>query len=244
MNEYKIEECSTYAESGEIGGIPVYIFEEHNMALPAWGVVCDRIKKPAHLVTFDSHTDTHWGFNSYIFEKTGEAPEYPKYGLKNPYIKDLLSNAHFQIGDFSFEDVWSISVGYLKNTEQILCGVDFGYLLSYVVVNRTDGVGSGYEKDDRMAGYQATYISRESWEKWNVEQMPEPLIVDFDLDFFGNSNDFDDKLRGKVAPLLKKAVAITIAKEPHFFEDCRTQEDYTVEKALTQLIGFIKETLE
>lgn len=244
MNEYKIEECSTYAESREIGGIPVYIFEKHNMALPAWGVVCNKINKPAHLVTFDSHTDTHWGFNSYIFDKSGKALQYPKFGLKNPYIKDLLSNTHFQIDDFSFEDVWSISVEYLKNTEQILCGVDFGYLLSYVVVNRQDGVGTGYEKDDRMRGYQATYISRESWEKWNVEQVPEPLILDFDLDFFGDPNDFDDKFKNKVAPLLKKSVAITIAKEPQFFECCRTQDDYTGEEALTQLIDFIKGTLE
>ena len=229
MNEYKIEDCSTYnKESREIGGIPVYIFEEHNMALPAWGVVCDRISKPVYLVTFDSHTDTHWGFNSYIFEKTGEAPKYSKYGLKNPHIKDLLSNAHFQIGDFSFEDVWSISISYLKNTEQILCGVDFGYVLSYVVVNREDGVGSEYERIDRMVGYQATYISRESWEKWNVERIQEPLIVDFDLDFFGSPNDFDDKFKSVVAPLLRKAVAITIAKEPRYFEACRTQDGYTV----------------
>lgn len=244
MGEYKIEECSTYAGSREIGGIPVYIFEKHNMALPAWGVVCNRIKKPAHLVTFDSHTDTHWGFNSYICEKTGKAPDYPKYGLKNPHIMDLLTNTHFQIGDFSFEDVWSISVSDLKNTEQILCGVDFGYLLSYVVVNREDGVGSGYEKDDRRAGYQATYISRESWDEWNVELMPEPLIVDFDLDFFGSPNDFDDKFKNKVAPLLKKTMAITIAKEAKYFECCKTQENYTVEAALTQLLDFIEEALE
>ena len=140
--------------------------------------------------------------------------------------------------------MWSISVSDLKNTEQILCGVDFGYLLSYMVVNREDGVGSGYEKDDRRAGYQATYISRESWDEWNVELMPEPLIVDFDLDFFGSPNDFDDKFENKVAPLLKKAVAITIAKEPKYFECCKTQENYTVEAALTQLLDFIEEALE
>lgn len=168
----------------------------------------------------------------------------PQYGLKNPHIKELLSDKHFQIGNFSFEDVWCVSEGYLKNTEQILCGVDFGYLLSYVVVNRGDGAGIGYQEDDRIAGYQATYISRESWGKWDVDQVPEPLIVDFDLDFFGNPNDFDDELKSKVAPLLKKAVAITIAKEPQFFEACRTQEGYTVEEALTQLMDFIKETLE
>ena len=122
--------------------------------------------------------------------------------------------------------------------------MDLGYLLSYVVVNRKDGVGIEYEKDDRMRGYQATYISRESWKKLDAQQMPEPLVVDFDLDFFGSSGDFDDEFKSKVAPLLKKAIAITIAKEPRFFEDCRTQEDYTVEEALTQLINFIKETLE
>ena len=244
MNEYKIEECFTYSGSREIGGTPVYIFEEHNMALPAWGVVCDRISKPAHLVTFDSHTDTHLGLKSYVKEKTGKFPKPFKYGLKDPVIKDLLSNVHFQIGDFSFKDVWSIAESLLKNTEQVLCGVDFGYLLSYVVVNRKDGCGSELEREDRLAGYQATYISRESWGNWSTEQIPEPLIVDFDLDFFGSSNDFDVHFKNVVAPLIKKAVAITIAKEPKYFDYCRTQDSYTVDTALTQLIDFIKEVLE
>ena len=65
-----------------------------------------------------------------------------------------------------------------------------------------------------------------------------------DLTIHAHPNDFDDELKSKVAPLLKKAVAITIAKEPQFFEACRTQEGYTVEEALTQLMDFIKETLE
>ena len=164
--------------------------------------------------------------------------------LKNPHIKDLLSKAHFQIGDFSFEDVWSISVDYLKNTEQILCGIDFGYLLSYIVVNREEGLGGQYEIDDHMLGRPATYLSRESWKRLNEERIPEPLIVDFDLDFFGSPNDFDDEFKCVVAPLLKKAVAITIAKEPKYFEYCKMQKDYSVKEALKQLIDFIKEVLE
>lgn len=80
-------------------------------------------------MTYDSHMDTHLSFNSHIFDVTDEALEYGKYGLKNPIISAILENTHFKTNDFSFEDVYRITISYLKNTEQILTGVDWGVFI-------------------------------------------------------------------------------------------------------------------
>ena len=242
MPEYRIENCSHYKESTEIAGIPIYIFETHNLALPAWGTVSSKLKIPLHLVTFDSHTDTHPAFSGHIFDETDELPE--KYGLENSIIQDLLEKAHYKREDFLFEDVWQLAVGCLENTEQILAGMDFGYLSSYTVVNRKDEVHSGFEREDRMMGYNATYISRESWHDWSAEVVQDPLIVNFDLDFFGSSSDFDNAFRQKAVPLLKRAKAITISREQKYFEYCKEDKSYTNEQALRQLLSLTKEAIK
>ena len=244
MPEYRIEDCYHYRESTEIAGIPVYIFEPHNLALPAWGTVSSRLGMPLNLVTFDSHTDTHLSFNSYIFDLTDEAPEYEEYGLKNPIISDVMKHTHFKIDDFCFEDVYRVTMGYLKNTEQILTGMDWGYLSSYIVINREDGSSFGYERDDQLMGYNATYLSRESWDTWSADSVQDPLVVDFDLDFFGRGSDFNEDFKQKAVPLLKRAKAITIAREPKYFEACKVDESYTNNQALRQLLSLIKESIE
>lgn len=94
-----------------------------------------------------------------------------------------------------------------------------------------------------MMGYNATYLSRESWEVWSGGYINDPVVVDFDLDFFGCSAEFDDNFKQKVTSLLKRAKAITIAREPKFFETCKTADDYTNEQALEQLLSFIRDAL-
>lgn len=238
MGKYTIEECSMYRDSVEINGVPIYVFDDHNMALPAWGVCCSRLGQKLNLITFDSHTDTHPSFNSYIFDQTGEAADLWHRGTKNPEIAKLLEEVNYQFDNFCFEDVYKIAVGYLKNSEQILAGVDLEYLSSYTVVTKEDGVGLGYERDDRMLGYNATYLSKESWNQNIAAIISDPVIVDFDLDFFGSASDMD--YLTEIAPLIKRAVAITIAKEPKYFEACKTDEYYTNEMALTQLLDLIR----
>lgn len=243
MSMYTIEECTLYKDSITIAGIPIYIFDDHSMALPAWGVCSSRLGRPLNLITFDSHTDTHLSFHSYVFDQTGETANCRHLGLKNPEIRELLKGVHYRSNDFCFEDIYKITVGYLQNDEQILTGMDLGYLSSYAVITKEEGTGAGYERDDRMLGYAATYLSKESWNQEIVDTIADPLVVDFDLDFFGASSDFDKEFLSKIVPLIKRATAITIAKEPKFFESCRTDENYTNEMALTQLLNFIKSAL-
>ena len=95
-----------------------------------------------------------------------------------------------------------------------------------------------------MLGYNATYLSRESWGQEMLSNIGDPLVVDFDLDFFGAAIDFDEEFITKITPLIKRAVAITIAKEPSFFESCRTDEHYTNEQALTHLLHCIRNILD
>lgn len=244
MRMYTIEECSLYKDSIIISGIPVYIFDEHNMALPAWGVSCSRLRQPLNLVTFDKHADTHPSFHSYVFDQTGEAADSTHLGLNNPEINVILKSMHYQPNDFCFEDVFKIAADYLENDEHILAGMDLGYLSSYTVVTREGDEALGYEHDDRMLGYNATYLSRESWDQEMFSNIGDPLVVDFDLDFFGAAIDFDEEFITKITPLIKRAVAITIAKEPSFFESCRTDEHYTNEQALTHLLHCIRNILD
>ncbi len=242
MSEYRLEDCSLY-QIKEIAGKPICIFDDHNMALPVWGTYSNRIGLPMNLVSFDYHTDTHMAFNCYIHNETGSAIAYNMYGLKNPYIKNLLRRVHFSISDFSFEDIFALAVGYLKNTEQIITSCDFGYLSSYMIVNRTDGEGESYEVDDRLNGYRATYISKESLDRLMPEKISDPIAVDFDLDFFGSLDDYDDRLKSKIAPLIKRATVITIAREESYFESCKVDKSFRNEDALQRLLDFIRDIL-
>ncbi|MBR7112068.1 MAG: UPF0489 family protein [Clostridia bacterium] len=59
----EFEEC--YLNSQIISGKYVYVFEKHNMALPIWGMIANKLNRPLNLLTFDAHTDTLPAFSSY-----------------------------------------------------------------------------------------------------------------------------------------------------------------------------------
>ena len=181
MRMYTIEECSLYKDSIIISGIPVYIFDDHNMALPAWGVSCSRLRQPLNLVTFDKHADTHPSFHSYVFDQTGEAADSTHLGLNNPEINVILKSMHYQPNDFCFEDVFKIAADYLENDEHILAGMDSGYLSSYTVVTREGDEALGYEHDDRMLGYMIMwrlYDSKGNTIDHSIFRIPFILAVD------------------------------------------------------------------
>lgn len=103
------------------------------------------------------------------------------------------------------------------------------------------------EEYDRRQKYNARYISREKWNAEHseiVKNLPLPCILDFDLDYFRCAADMDDNFFASIRPLVKKAVAITIAKEPECFEFVNIDSSFTNQVALETLIEGIKSILE
>ena len=123
--EYKIENCRYY-EKLTINEKPIFIFDSHNMALPVWGTFASKIGF-LHLLSFDTHTDTHPAFSK-LMRDSGATPEWDyKESILNPIVSDVLKKISYQKETFCFEDVYKYSCD-IGNTEQILTGVAFGYL--------------------------------------------------------------------------------------------------------------------
>jgi len=230
--EYKLDDC-TYYEKLMINGKPIYIFESHNMALPVWGTFASKLGL-LHLLSFDAHTDTHPPFSK-LMRESGATPELCyKNALLNRVVSHTLERIAYQKENFNFEDIFKYSE-YIGNTEQILTGVAFGYLSSYTIRCHR----SGYETTDRFCGYDATYLDDDDIRKPNVK---DPLALDIDLDYFRSEYDLDCYFENYIAPYFQRAVVITIAREPSYFNSEKVDKQFTVEKAeslLLELLGRI-----
>ncbi len=232
-SSYSIEDCGVYRESFYDIGIPVYIFESHNQALPAWGTVCSRIGEPLNLITFDTHNDTRAPFNKIICENGGN----PDDGIKSSMIVRELGKYRYWADDFDFEDVLKLSY-QIENDEHIKTAYDFGYLKSYCVIHREDA--DGFENYDNRLGYQCKYFDSVGidWEWLNC--IEEPIALDFDLDFFVRRNDFDEVLSRRIQSLIHRATVITIAKEESFFEKEKIEADFSNDEAMKNLVRIIR----
>lgn len=236
---YSIEDCSVYNKSVVINGIPVYIFEKHNMALPAWGTICSKIGASVNLISFDTHTDTLPPYNCFLHSENQDGES----GLGNPFVKELLKDCRYSIDNFSFQDVYVTATEDLKNTEQIKTAYRFGYIKAYTVVHKLEA--EGYEEYDREMGYECEYHRYPCIDWKRLSSIKEPLIVDFDLDYFNSREDFDVDLGKNIRPLLKRAVGITIATEPDYFHALKKEDDFSLDEALEKLLQMIeKESIE
>ncbi|MBE5893378.1 MAG: hypothetical protein E7286_08340 [Lachnospiraceae bacterium] len=239
MEKYTLEDCSMYTHL-QIKNKDVYIFEAHNMALPVWGTYSDRYQTEFNLITFDSHTDTRTPFTAEVISRSNDFEVSPKH----PVVKDILKGKHYKKDEFCFEDVFKIALQYVRNDEHILTADYFGYIKSYnVICDLDDFEAKGYESDDRVRGYDAKYFVREQQSKINYNDIELPIILDFDLDYFIHDNCINEELKKAIAPLVKNATLITIAKEPEYFEQCKMQNDYTNKKALEDLLLMIEQVL-
>lgn len=228
---YQIENCSKYEIRETASGKPVYIFDDHNMAFSAWGTIASRNKKNYQLLSFDHHTDTHEPF--------------VKSKASGEYDPALLKNCHLTKEDFVFEHSFHVS-NLLNNDEQIKAAYKFGYLRGYLIVcDLQSSECNNYQADDRSDGYpRAEYCSRSNAESTLKQKMlsllSEPLIIDFDLDYFRNEDDLSGVLFETIKPLLEHASAITIAKEPTYFNRLKLDPKLNVDRALELLLGNIE----
>ncbi len=239
MGNYSLEECSSYTYL-QIKDKDVYIFETHNMALPVWGTYSSRYQTEFNLFTFDYHTDTRTPFTAEVVSRSNDFDVNPKHHI----VKDILKGKHYKKDEFRFEDVYKIAFQYVKNDEHILTADYFGYIKSYnVICDLDDFEAKTYENEDRIRGYDAKYYVREQQNEINYDDIEMPVILDFDLDYFINDKCINYKFKKTIAPLVKKASVITIAKEPEYFNQCKMQNDYTNEKALYDLVLMLEQIL-
>ena len=239
MGEYILEECSLY-EHKQIKGKDVYIFDSHNMALPVWGMYSHRMNMAFNLVTFDSHTDTRLPFTAEVTANSYDNIIRPTH----PVIKKILKGKKYKKSEFSFEDVFKLAVSYVKNDEHIQTADFFGYIKSYnVICGLDDFEARSYERDDRVMGYDARYYIRKDLKEVDLSYVDVPIILDFDLDYFIWEGCFSDTFENIIAPLVKNATVITIAREPNFFDECKIIDDFTCEMALERLLTLIEKIL-
>lgn len=243
--EYHLGICSTY-DHRVIGEKDIYIFESHNMALPVWGVVSNKLGAGLHLVTFDSHTDTRNPFSRFM-SRNG-CPIRRDY-MHNPYVYEYLANSHYMRNDFNFEDVWCISINDIANDEHIQTAVDWNYLESYTVICSLDDEGvKRFQDEDVAIGLPACYISRNNWlskSGFTIEQFAhKPIALDFDLDYFRCQNDANDEFWSSIVPLVKQSSVITVARESMYFNNVNTEPCFTNQIALDTLLNRIQKITE
>ena len=210
------------------------------MALPVWGSFASRNKCLYNLISFDTHLDTHPPFSAYLCQKNVNR-EFGKLALKIKEINELLNNYKYQTNNFDFEDVYKLSCSFVKNDEQIQTAYAFDYIKSYTIIHRNDA--QGYEDVDRENGIDAKYIAAETISKFNFNNIDLPIALDFDLDYFRNEKDYNDAIFNRIANLIKDSSFITIACEPNYFNECKDNDDFDNDKALSLLICKIKKIL-
>ena len=231
MFNWNLDNC-TYYEKNLI--FPIYVFDEHNMALAVWGTYRVKENKPLHLITFDYHTDTRPPFNQALSNNYYQA-EFGAKALKIPYVRSLLANIKYKANDFKFQDVYKIS-DFIKNDEQIQTAYTFQYLNSYHVIHRSNEA-SGFQKEDRLNNLNATYINANDFSSKNITSIEAPIALDFDLDFFTSRKELSQEFFTSIKYLIKNAAVITIAREPKYFNTCKTEKDFTNQEAEDLLIS-------
>ena len=70
------------------------------------------------------------------------------------------------------------------------------------------------------------------------------FILDFDLDYFTNPSIINSEFHKNVGELVRHAVAITIAKEPEYFNREKTDKNFRNDQALEMLLHFITQELK
>lgn len=236
--DYSLEMCSLY-DKRIINKTPIIIFEDHNMALPIWGTIASRLHQPLQLISFDYHADTHDPFAGAV------GPH--DFDLKR-FEDDILSKVRYSIDDFDFEDVYKLACNYVSYDEQILTAYKFDYITGYhVFCSLSNDELIEYERDDRRRGINAFYHARASICNMQDEQIQQlcnnPFILDFDLDYFTTAKIFDEVFTYKLAPLIKKASIITIARERDCFDEKRIDESFQNNEALHLLLDLIETSL-
>lgn len=230
-------------EIKNIKGKSIYIFDNHEMALPIWGIHSVKNICSYKLYTFDTHCDTHTPF---VRHQIQNGDPVSKNYLQKPYIHKLFTNIKFQRNNFSFDDVYYIALKHLNNDEQIKAAYDWKYISEYNIIS-SESQYITFQAQDRADKYNCNYYHKNNWyENIVFPNNSDSILLDFDLDFFTSIKDFDTLKCTPMSILINKCDAITIAKEPSYFEKCKQDKknsDYSYQVALTHLLSIIDNSL-
>ena len=233
MDNYRLEICSAY-KIRNVCDKKIIIFDDHNMALPVWGTCAADLHAPLNLITFDQHTDTHPFLNRYMCSSKSLFVPYDKSVFDIYEVKTLLDGYHYKREEFDFNDVFRIA-NMISNAEQILTGYLFGYLCSYTIVHRSTSY------DDTSYGYKAKYIESSYFTEGNRPSIPEPLILDVDMDYFTNQKEIIN-WGVLAAPYIHNSFVITIAREPKYYNI--DPHDCSIDEAERLILRVIEDALD
>lgn len=242
--DYSIEMCSLY-DIRDVAGKKIIIFKDHNMAIPAWGTIRQNYDTPLKLITFDTHADTHAAFAREVLKR------YVVYERRtcDKFKEEVLSKYNCHATCFNFEDAFYLSTEMVANDEQILVADYFEYIDEYVVfcaLSAEDALEN--QRTDHSCGLDATYYEKYKIMDFSEKEMSKlcssPFILDFDLDYFTTPSIFNDAFKNRIGYLIKRAAAITIAREPYYFDEGKTHESFNNQQALDLLLNLIFEAID
>ncbi len=105
--------------------VPVYIVEDHSVALKAWAVTREKFDQPLVLLTLDKHTDTHPALVKHAYSKSQESGRD-----RTQIIKELLGATHWN----DLESINSL-LPCVRNDEHIATAIDLGILEAAFVLS-------------------------------------------------------------------------------------------------------------
>ena len=163
--------------------------------------------------------------------------------------KNILSKYHCNAKNFVFEDAFCLAMELVAHDEQIMVAAYYSYINGYTIFcDLSEDEVKCYQEDDRFYGQNATYYTKHGILNMQDNDIQElgssPFILDFDLDYFTHANIINAGFRKNVGTLIRNAVAITIAREPEYFDREKTDEQFSNEQALEMLLNFIAQELE
>lgn len=160
------------------------------------------------------------------------------FGISNVLIPCLYQCS---ANDFVFEDAFCIAIELVAHDEQIMVADYYDYISGYTIFcDLSEDDANWQQTDDRLDGRNATYYTKhkilDMQEKDIQELCSVPFILDFDLDYFTHPHIINANFQKNVGVLIRRAAAITIAKEPEYFDYEKSDKTFSNDQALKMLL--------
>ncbi|WP_321942720.1 peptide arginase family protein [Burkholderia cenocepacia] len=244
-----------------IAGKDVYIVESHHHVLQSWGEIRRALSAAPVLLTLDHHTDTYEPFYRHLFDATRRQSGEARATAMEALLPGLIAALRFDD-----EASVLNAIGKLSNDEHITTAIAAGILSRAFVINPSyetcSQAGVLYEAgsmcavgcakashDDACTSVrsaqvlESVYLDRElnvlstmAGDDGVPAPEAEPYVLDIDLDYFHSERSIAPDDPATFYRLVRNAIAVTIATEPEYVEDCRDDgSDVTGESLLERM---------